>query len=75
MKRMLTFIPLAIGIGAGIIYLFNVINFRIINDAASMSLILSNMKIYLYISIAGFLAYFFIKVLILLDANKKTTVT
>lgn len=75
MKKMLTFIPLAVGIGAGIIYLFNVINFRIINDAASMSLILSNMKIYLYISIAGFLAYFFIRILILLDANKKTVVT
>lgn len=75
MKKLLTFIPLAIGIGAGIIYLFNVINFRIINDATSMSLILSNLKNYLYISIAGFLTYFFIRLLFALETNKKTVIT
>lgn len=75
MKKTLTFIPLAIAIGAGIIYLFNVINFRIINDAASMSLILTNMRIYLYISIIGFIVYFLIRLLLALEAKKSNDIT
>lgn len=75
MKKTLTFIPLAIAIGAGIIYLFNVINFRIINDAASMSLILTNMRIYLYISIIGFIVYFLIRLLLALETKKNNNIT
>ncbi len=73
MKRLLTFIPLGIGISAAIIYIFNVVQFRVINNSATLLQILSNLKIYLYISIAGFLTYFLIKVLFALN-NKGVSV-
>ncbi len=71
MKKILTFIPLGIGISAAIIYIFNVIQFRIINNSATLFQILSNLKIYLYVSIAGFISYFLIKVLCVLDEKHK----
>lgn len=70
MKKILTFIPLGIGISAAIIYIFNVIEFRVINNSATLLQILSNLKIYLYISIAGFVFYFLIKILSLLQNRK-----
>lgn len=70
MKRILTFIPLGVGISATIIYLFNVISFRIINNSATLMQILSNLKIYLYIAIAGYISYFLIKVLITITDKK-----
>ncbi len=66
LKKTLTFIPLGVGISAAIVYLFNIICFRVINNTVSLMQILSNLKIYLYISIGGFLIYFFIRILILL---------
>lgn len=79
MKKILTFVPLGIGISAAIIYMFNVFWFRIINDSTTLIQILSNLKIYLYISIAGFLSYLFIKVLLVLnnknEYKEKTIVT
>ena len=63
MKKTLTFIPLGIGISAAIIYVFNVIQFRVINNSATLLQILSNLKIYLYVAIAGFVCYFLIRVL------------
>ena len=74
MKRTLTFIPLGIGISAAIIYVFNIISYRIINDSVAMSQILSNLKIYLYISIIGFVIYFILKVLLYMSENKKPVV-
>ena len=70
MKKILTFIPLAVGISSAIIYIINIVNFRIINNSVSMMQILSNLKIYLYISIAGFISYFFIRVLTFLPKGK-----
>ena len=49
MKKTLTFIPLGIGISSAIIYILNIINFRIINDSISMFKILYNLIIYLYL--------------------------
>ena len=66
MKKTLTFIPLGVGISAAIVYLFNVICFRVINNSVSLMHILSNLKIYLYISVGGFITYFIIKILMLL---------
>lgn len=63
MKKLLRFIPLGIGISALILYIFNVVNYRIINNAATMLQILTGLKSYLYISIGGFLIYFFIRVI------------
>lgn len=63
MKKLLRFIPLGIGISALILYIFNVVNYRIINNAATMLQILSGLRTYLYISIGGFLIYFFIRVI------------
>ena len=75
MKKTLTFIPLGIGISAAIIYLFNVIQFRIINNSVSLFQILSNLKIYLYICIGSFIFYFLLRVLLLLkDQNKNNVV-
>lgn len=70
MKKLLSFIPLGIGISALIIYIFNVISFRVINNGATNLQILSNLKIYLYVAIAGFIIYFIIKILEVLS-NKK----
>ena len=58
MKKILTFIPLGVGISAAIIYILNIINFRIINNSTSMLKILYNLRIYLYVSIFGFIIYF-----------------
>ncbi len=63
MKKLLRFIPLGIGISALILYIFNVVNYRIINNAATMLRILTGLRTYLYISIGGFLIYFFIRVI------------
>lgn len=70
MKKTLTFIPLGIGISAAIIYVFNVIQFKVINNSATLLQILANLKVYLYVSIAGFLIYFLIKLLDVLSAKK-----
>ncbi len=69
MKKTLTFIPLGIGISSAIIYLINVINYRIINNSVAMLQILSNLRIYLYISIGGFILYFLIRVLLSFSSN------
>lgn len=63
MKKLLRFIPLGIGISALILYIFNVVNYRIINNAATMLQILTGLRTYLFISIGGFLIYFFIRVI------------
>lgn len=63
MKKILTFIPLGVGISAAIIYILNVIQFKIINNGTTLLQILMTLKIYLFISIGGFALYFFIKVL------------
>lgn len=63
MKKLLRFIPLGIGISALILYIFNVVNYRIINNVATMLQILTGLRTYLYISIGGFLIYFFIRVI------------
>lgn len=69
MKKNLSFIPLGIGISAAIIYLFNVFRFRIISNSATLLQILSSLKIYLYISIGGFILYFLIKILDIFKNN------
>lgn len=74
MKKTLTFIPLGIGISAAIIYVFNVIQFRVINNSATLLQILSNLKIYLYIAIIGFVLYFLIKILTTLGDRKSEKV-
>lgn len=71
MKKTLTFIPLGIGISSAIIYILNIINFRIINDSISMFKILYNLRIYLYVSISGFIIYFFIRILSLINKKEK----
>ena len=71
MKKILTFIPLCVGISAAIIYILNIIQFKIINNGTALLQILSSLKIYLFISIGGFGLYFFIKVLdLLINKNK-----
>lgn len=70
MKKTLTFVPLGIGISAAIIYLFNVFRFRIINNSATLLQILNNLRIYLYISIGGFLFYILIKILLFISSRK-----
>ena len=71
MKKILTFIPLGVGISAAIIYILNIIQFKIINNGTALLQILSSLKIYLFISIGGFGLYFFIKVLdLLINKNK-----
>lgn len=70
MKKNLTFIPLGIAISSAIIYLFNVVKFRIISDSATLLQILSNLKIYLYISIGGFIFYILIKILLIVNSRK-----
>lgn len=74
MKKTLTFIPLGVGISGAIIYIFNIIQFRVINNSATMLQILSNLKVYLYISIAGFITYVFVKILTLLNEKQNKIV-
>lgn len=71
MKKILTFIPLGIGISSAFLYLYNIVYFRVINNAATLSLILSNIRVYLYVSIAGFVIYFLIKLLDVLTMRLK----
>lgn len=71
MKKILTFVPLGVGISGAIIYILNIMNFRIINNSVSMFKILYNLRIYLYISIFGFIVYFFIRLLSLINKKEK----
>ena len=71
MKKTLTFIPLGIAISAAIIYLLNVFNYRVTNNSLTTLQILSNLRVYLYISVSFFVLYFLIKVLFALT-NKKS---
>ena len=64
MKKLLTFIPLGVGISAAIIYVFNVISFRAINNTVAMGQILANLRIYLYISIIAFIVYAIMKIIL-----------
>lgn len=70
LKKTLTFIPLGIAISAAIIYLLNVFNYRVTNNSLTTLQILSNLRVYLYISVSFFVLYFLIKVLFTLT-NKK----
>lgn len=70
MKKIITFIPLGIGISAAIIYILNVIQFKIINNSTTLIQILSMLKVYLFISIGGFVVYFLIKLLDLIVKKK-----
>ncbi len=72
MKKIITFIPLGVGISATIIYILNVLNYKVINDAASMSIMLLNLKTYLYIAIISFILYFIIKLVFYLLSKKET---
>lgn len=74
MKKILTFIPLGIGISSALIYLINVIRFRIISNSSTMLEILGNLKIYLYISITSFIVYFMIRIFYLLKEKPKVIV-
>ena len=67
MKKILTFIPLGLGISSAIIYVFNVISFKAINNTIAMSNILYNLKAYLYISVAGFVLYGLIKLIFFIN--------
>lgn len=71
MKKMLTFVPLAIGISAALIYLFNVIQFRMLGNAVTLLDALTSLKVYLYVSIAGFVIYFIIKIFQTINLRKK----
>lgn len=71
MKKILSFIPLGVGISGAIIYIFNVIQFRVINNSITLLQILSNLKIYLYVSMAGFILYFLIRIIDILSARKE----
>ncbi len=71
MKKILTFIPLGVGISAAIIYILNIIQFKIINNGTALLQILMTLKVYLFISIGGFALYFFIKVLDSLSNKNK----
>ena len=70
MKKILFFILLGVGISGAIIYIFNVIQFRVINNSITLLQILSNLKIYLYVSMAGFILYFLIRIIDILSARK-----
>lgn len=65
MKKILTFIPLGVGISSAIIYVFNALQFKVINNSYTMLQILSSLRIYLYISIIGFLVYFIIRAILI----------
>ena len=74
MKRILTFIPLGIGISSTIIYIFNIISFRTINNTVAMNQILSNLRIYLYIAIISFIIYGILKIIFFKSFKKNIVV-
>lgn len=73
MKKMLSFVPLGIGISAALIYLFNAIQFKMIGNANTMLEALTKLRIYLYIAIIGFLIYFILKVIETIRFRKNIT--
>lgn len=74
LKKILTFIPLGVAISAFIIYVLNVFNYKVINNSVAMLQILSNLKIYLYVSIGSFVLYFLIRVIDILSSKRKPLV-
>lgn len=71
MKKMLTFVPLAIGISAALIYIFNVIQFKMIGSAITILEALTKLRLYLYVAIAGFVIYFIIKIIWVIISRRK----
>ena len=74
MKRMLTFVPLAVGIRAALIYIFNIIQFRMVGNAITLLDAITKLRIYLYIAIAGFVLYFLLKLFFTISERRKTKV-
>ena len=72
MKKMLSFVPLAVGISAALIYLFNIMQLKMIGNSITLVSALTTLKIYLYISIISFIIYFIIKIIIVINYRKKT---
>ncbi len=70
MKKIIRFIPLAIGFGALFLYIYSRFTFKYIGNTAMMASILYNMRIYLYITIIAFLAYAFIYLFEFLTRDK-----
>ena len=63
MKKIICFIPLGIAISSIIIYIFNIISFKMISDSYTMFEIISNLKIYLFIAVLFFVIYFVVNYL------------
>ena len=63
MKKILTFIPLGVGISAAILYIFSLLMYRLSGNTTNMLQVLSSVKIYLYISILGFVIYAILRVI------------
>lgn len=74
MKKILTFIPLGVAISAAIIYVFNVISFKAINNTVAMAQILASLRIYLLVSIIAFIIYVLIKILFYINDRKNGVV-
>ena len=74
MKKMLTFIPLALGISAALIYLFNVLQFKMVGNAMTLLEAFTRLRLYLYIAIVCFIIYFIIKIIEIIILRKKTPV-
>lgn len=70
MKKTLTFIPLAIGIGALFLYIYNIICFKVISDTTLLSNYLYTIRIYLIVAIIAFIVYFMIKLIEVLSQRK-----
>ena len=72
MKKIIRFIPLAIGFGALFLYIYSRFSFKYIGNAAMMASILYNMRIYLYITIISFAAYMLIYLYEFLTRDKNS---
>ncbi len=70
MKGFFKFIPLGIGISASVLYAYNIIAFKVINNSAALVQILTSLRSYLYVALIGFGIYFLLNIIDLLKVRK-----
>ena len=70
MKKMLSYLPLAIGISASLIYIFNILEFKFSGNTITLINAIKTLRIYLYIAIISFIIYFIIRIIMTIKYRK-----
>lgn len=69
-KKIVKFIPLALAVSSGILYVTSVISYRSVNDVALEMQMLNRMRAFLYLFIGSLILYFIFRFIDILKLNR-----